>query len=815
MHLTESHINYIIRDIQYRGVVDDDLGEELVDHICTLVEQKMEEGERFIEAYENVRVSFGSTHNLQELQTQTINSSNYNTRLMFRNYLKIALRNLSKQRFYTFINVTGLAVSVTCCMLISLFVIDELSYDTFWQDEDRLYRTVRHGKYGDNEFHMATAPAPLGPALKAELPEIESVARFRTWGTYLVKTPNMTESIKESSLIFADPDVFELLNLKLLNGDAKTALTKSMNIAISETMATKYYGTPDAVGEQLILDGDEEYNVTAVFEDIPNNSHLNIDFIMAMEGMSQSKRTMWLSNNFFTYFKLKEGVNAKEFLGKLNNMADAHVSEQLVQLTGATFEEFKSNGNYMYFELQPISDAYLKSDFTFDIGTSGDITYVYLFTIIAVFILVIACINFMNLSTARSANRAKEVGVRKVLGSYKSHLVRQFLTESIILSIVAFFFSLVLMALLLPFFNSIADKSLSVPYDQPLFYLGLIMGSLLVGFAAGIYPAFFLSAFKPVNVLKGKLALGSKSGLIRSGLVVFQFFISIVLLVGTAAVYKQLNYIQNKKLGFEKEQVLMVGDAYMLGESLESFKEEVKNHASTKSVSLSGFVPVSGHNRSDNTFWKEGTEPTEDNMVNMQFWSVDEGYIETMGLTMLKGRNFNPDLASDSNALILNETAFKAYGLTWGENNIIENFDNDPQTGQADPNKTIKHKVIGVVKDFHFESMRLPIGNLALRLDRSTGLMSVRLNSKDLEASLSTIESIWKKFAPELPFNYQFLDSAFGEMYDNEKRLARVFTIFAGLAIFIGCLGLFALAAFMAEQRTKEIGIRKVMGASI
>lgn len=734
---------------------------------------------------------------------------------MLRNYFKIAVRNLTNHKFYSFINITGLAVSITCCILISLFVIDELSYDKFYKDGDQLYRTNRHGKYGDNEFHFATAPAPFAKALVDEIPEVERAVRFRNWGSYLVKTPEMTESYKETTLVFADPGVFELLEINVISGSPSEALAKPMSIALGESVAKKYFGSSDIVGKTIILDGDEEYQIGAVFEDFPENSHLNFDFMMTMLDMESSKNDVWVSNNFYTYFKVREGTDISTLGKKINEMSEAHLGPQLEQYTGHSMEEFKAAGNYMTFELQPMDEVYLHSNFTFDIGKTGDITYVYLFMIVAIFILVIACINFMNLSTARSANRAKEVGVRKVLGSYKSHLVKQFLTESVLLSGVAFIISVGLVAVCLPFFNQLADKSLSLPLNDPFFYLILLGGAIFIGFLAGIYPAFFLSSFKPVNVLKGKLSLGSKSGLIRSGLVVFQFFISIILLIGTATVYRQLDFIKNKKIGFNKEQVLMIGDAYMLGKQLETFKKEITQLSFVKNATVSGFVPVNGYNRNDNTFWEEGKQPTEDNLVSMQFWKVDEDYMETMGLNLTSGRNFNDDLASDSSAIILNQTAFKAYNLEPGKENWIQTFDFDPVTNTPIEGKFQKFKVIGVVEDFHYESMRQPIGNLALRLGKSSGVISARLNTTNYSEAISGIEEVWKKFAPQLPYSYKFLDSEFGEMYETERRLARVFTVFAVLAIFIGCLGLFALAAFMADQRTKEIGIRKVMGASV
>ncbi|HNP18398.1 MAG TPA: ABC transporter permease [Fulvivirga sp.] len=814
MTLTEEHINYIIKDIAYRGIVDEDLGEELVDHICSLVEGKMETGMRFIEAYDLTIKGFGSESRLQELQDQTIKYSNNNTKIMVKNYFKIAFRNLVNHKFYSAINITGLGISMACCILISLFVIDELSYDKFYTDADRIYRINSDIKFGENEFHFAVAPAPMGPALLEEIPEIESVVRFRSRGTYLVRTAEAVESIKENNLIFADPSFFTLFGIDMVEGNAKDALTEPMSIAISQSIAKKYFQQNDPLGQILILDGDNEFHVTAVYQDIPDNSHFKFDFIMPLETLEVSKDQIWVSNNYFTYFKVREGVNPNQLDIKINKMVEAHVAPQVKQFTGNTMDEFHSAGNYMDYKSQPLSKIYLHSPFNFDIGKTGDITYVYLFLIIAIFILVIACINFMNLSTARSANRAKEVGVRKVLGSYKSHLVRQFLTESILISLVAFLFSIVVVNIALPFFNELSGKSLSIPFNQPLYYLVFIATALFIGFLAGVYPAFFLSSFRPVNVLKGKLSLGSKSGLVRSGLVIFQFAISIILLIGTVTVYRQLQFIQNKKLGFNKEQVLLINDSYMLDDKLQSFKDEILKIANVKSATISGYLPVSGYNRSDQTYWPEGKEPSQDNLISMQNWKVDEDYLKTMGMELVWGRNFNKNLASDSNAVILNEKALTAFNLD-NKNGTILTFDFNSNTGDIIPNQYIKYHVIGVVKDFNYESMTQPIGNLSLHLGRSSSTMAVRLNTVDFQESINSITAVWKEFAPELALNYKFLDSAFEDMYRSEKRLASVFTVFAGLAIFIGCLGLFALAAFMADQRTKEIGIRKVMGASV
>jgi putative ABC transport system permease protein len=814
MTLTEEHINYIIKDIAYRGIIDEELGEEIVDHICSLVEEKMTKGIRFIEAYDSTIIAFGDEPRLQQLQDQTIQVTNNNTIVMVRNYFKIAFRNLINHKFYSIINITGLGISMACCLLISLFVIDELSYDQFYTDADRIYRINSRIKFGDNEFHLPVAPAPLSPALIDEIPEIESAIRFRSRGSYLVRTPEITESIKEVDLIYTDPSFFELFDVTVLKGGVKDALTEPMSIAISQSIANKYFNDENPLGKVMILDGNQEFHVTAVYEDIPKNSHFSFDFIMPIETLKVSKDQIWISNNYYTYFKIRKGVDPISLDEKINKMALAHIAPQVKQFTGNSMEEFHGAGNYMTFSLQHLTDVYLNSPFNFDIGKTGDVTYVYLFLTIAIFILVIACINFMNLSTARSANRAKEVGVRKVLGSYRSHLVRQFLTESILISLIASIFSIGIVVLSLPFFNEISGKALSLPTENVEYYFIVILISLIIGFLAGIYPAFFLSSFRPINVLKGKLSLGSKSGLVRSGLVVFQFTISIILLIGTVTVYRQLEFIQNKKLGFNKEQVLLINDSYMLDDQLQTFKKELLQIVSVKSATVSGFIPVTGYNRSNQAFWEEGKDPTDDNLVSMQFWQIDEDYINTLGMELVWGRNFDKNIASDSNAVILNEKAFATYNLE-KDNGTIVTYYFDSNTNSILPDQYSKYHVIGVVKNFNFESMTLPIGNLGLKIGRNRSATAVRLNTSDFSESIKSIESVWKKFAPGISLNYTFLDTAFEDMYRNEMRLARVFSIFAGLAIFIGCLGLFALAAFMAEQRTKEIGIRKVMGASV
>jgi putative ABC transport system permease protein len=534
--------------------------------------------------------------------------------------------------------------------------------------------------------------------------------------------------------------------------------------------------------------------------------------------LDEAKSTNFLSNNFNTYILLREGSNAKALETKLPGFVEKYIGPQAAQVISGEFtmEKFIQSGNKLEYTLMPLRDIHLHSDLIAELAPNSDITYIYLFAAIALFILIIACINFMNLSTARSANRAKEVGVRKVMGSMRKHLVRQFLTESILISVFSFLLAIGAAYILLPYFNQLSQKQLSIPFDQPELYGWFAVSSLTVGLLAGLYPSFFLSAFEPVKVLKGQLSLGMKSGLIRSSLVVFQFAISIFLIIGTITVNRQLDFIQSKKIGFNKDQVIMIGDAYALGDQLQSFKKEVLQNSSILHGTISGFVPVNVGWRNDNTFWPEGSEPTQENMVGLQNWDVDHDYIQTMGMNIVEGRAFSEKFPSDSSAVILSQTALKHF-----------NLENDPigkkisTFGENNPDGTINKEslqswtVIGVVEDFHFESLKENISPVGLFLGSSPGYVSFRFEAKNTQDVISAIEKTWKELAPGQPFQYSFLDSAFENMYSSEQRLGRIFAIFAGLAIIIACLGLFALTAFTAEQRTKEIGIRKVLGASV
>jgi len=812
--LSESNINFIIKDLNHRGIIAEGIQEELIDHVCTAVESKMEQGIRFADAYNEVLQSFGHEQGLQQTQNEVVRTENNYTSIMLKNHFIIAIRNLRKQSFYTLINILGLAVGIASCLVIVAYITNEISFDQHHADADRIYRVDCEIKFGPNHMRLAVSPGPLAEAFRADFPEVEAVGRFWNDGSMLIKRTD--QNIKEPLVVYADSSVFRVFTIPFIQGNPEQALRDPNTMVISKTAAEKYFPNENPLGQTLIVENKDAFKITGVYEDMPTTSYFRFDMMLALITHPYHKDPQWLSNNFTTFVKLRPGASAAQLEAKFPKMVDTYAGPQAKLALGSEFtmEKFRESGNKIDFSLMPLTDIHLHSDKVAELSANSSITYVYLFGAIALFILIIACINFMNLSTARSSNRAKEVGVRKVMGSLRTHLIRQFLTESILLSIFSFFIALAIAWMALPSFNELAGKNLFLPFGEPSFWLQLAAAAILVGFLAGIYPSFFLSAFQPANVLKGNLSLGMKSGLVRSSLVVFQFWISIVLIIGTIAVNQQLSFIQQKKIGFNKDQVIVIKDAYAMGDQVQTFKEEVLKDSKIMSGTISGFLPVSGTNRSDNTFWPEGVQPTQENLVSIQCWRVDHDYVKTLGMKIDAGRDFSAEFPSDSAAVILNHAALNLFGIdkdpigkrinTWGGNNQA-----------PDAVNTKKYTIVGVVEDFHYESLRQSIRPLAFFLDRSRGLISFRFQAENTEEVIKSLQGTWEKMAPGMPFAYSFLDEDFGHMYSTEQRLGKIFTVFAGLAIIIACLGLFALTAFTAEQRTKEIGIRKVMGASV
>lgn len=810
MKLSDEHISHIIKDLNYRGIVAEDVQDELIDHICSAVEGEMEKGIRFIDAYHHVLKSFGHTAGLRETQKQIIRTENNNPKIMLRNYLLVAVRNLRKHSFYSLINVAGLSVGLAICFIIVLFVRNELSYDKHFDHADRIYRINSEIKFGGNHYNMVYAPPVMAGTVAEEFPEVEAAIRFRERGSYLVKRD--VDNIKEDRVIWTDKDFFKVFSIPVIAGNSTTALAEPNTIAISKKIADKYFPNEEALGKTLILDNQINAKVTAVYEDLPANTHFHFDILISLEGLDEAKRTVWYSNNFQTYMLLREGTDIAQLETKLAKLVTDRAMPQLKEVLGGDFSMEK-----FVFSVQSVLDVHTKSSLQGEFEPNFDIAYVYLFSAIALFILIIACINFMNLSTARSANRAKEVGIRKVMGSFRSHLVRQFLAESVLLSAVSMALAIGIAYMMLPLFNNLSSRQLVIPFGEPIFYLIVLGTLLLVGILAGLYPSFFLSAFKPASVLKGNVALGMKSGFIRSALVVFQFSVSILLVIGTLAVYRQLSYIQNKKLGFNKDQVIVLEDAYALGNNRIAFRDAVMRHGKMESSTMTGYLPVSGSWRSDNPWWVEGRDPSaQENLVSVQCWRVDHDYIKTMGMNVITGRDFSLDFPSDSSAVIMNEAALKAFGFQGDViGSRIATF-GDGLGGEPDRNNLETLNLIGVVENFHFESLKQNVTPVILYLsDGPNGSISFRFQSKDTKEVIEAVETEWKKLAPGQPFSYFFLDERFSSMYASETRLGKIIGIFSGLAIVIACLGLFALTAFTAEQRTKEIGIRKVLGASV
>ncbi len=698
MNLSSDHIDYITKDLNYRGIVAEGVQDEMIDHICSAIETEMESGMRFMDAYYKVLHAFGHNSGLRETQNQILKTENKTVKLMLKNYMTIALRNLRKHSFYTFINVMGLAVGIASCLLIVLYITNELDYDNHHKAASRIYRIDTEVKFGANHLHMATSAGPLAETLKADYPEVENAGRFWSRGSMLIKRND--QNIKENDVVLADSSILNIFTIPFLQGNPKIALNEPNSMIISQRTADKYFPGENPVGQSLIVENKDSYKITGVYENMPATSHFKFDIILSLVSDQCHKDPQWLSSNFVTYVLLKPGTDYKSLNSKLPAMVDKYAGPQARAAFGDDFtmEKFRATGNKLDWTLRPMKDIHLHSDLTAELDVNSDITYIYLFGAIALFILAIACINFMNLSTARSANRAKEVGVRKVMGSLRSHLVRQFLTESILLSVFSFSVAIILGWLILPFFNELSGKQLFIPFATGSFWLVVIPTAILIGILAGVYPSFFLSAFKPINVLKGNMALGMKSGLVRSSLVVFQFSISILLIICTIAVNRQLGFIQNKKIGFNKDQVIVIKDAYGMGTQLQSFKEEILKDSRVLSGTISGFLPVSGTNRNDNSHWPEGKQPTGDNLVALQCWRIDYDYLKTLGMNIKDGRDFSNEFPSDSSAVILNEAAVKMFGYEKDPiGKKISRFAAGASSGGFDPNKFESFRIVGVV----------------------------------------------------------------------------------------------------------------------
>jgi len=700
-------------------------------------------------------------------------------------------------------------MSIAACLLIALYIRDELRYDKNWAYADRIYRITGEYKFEGKLETGADWPAPMAKALKTDFPEVERSGRlmphplFYCAGSNQVRRTDVIQNNYEEGFTYADQDMLDILQVPMIYGDRKHALDEPNTMVISKRKADKYFPNQNPLGKTMILNNDNNrtYKIGGVIQDFPSTSHLHYDFLLTMTGYQlwDNEQTTWEASNYYTYVLLKPGTNAAQFQNKLKLIINKYYVERMKAAGDPQADDLAKNARIL---AQPISNIHLYSYDIDDGLEKGDIRFVWLFGAIAIFILVIACINFINLSTAKSANRAREVGLRKVVGSHRGGLVKQFLTESILFSVLSFVLGLLIAVLLLPYFNTLAAKSLAIPWTA-WWVLPLMIGSaIVVGVMAGLYPSFYLSAFKPINVLKGQLSRGSKNSLLRNGLVVFQFTTSIILIIGTLVIYKQTHFMLNKKVGFDRDQVMLIQGTNTLDNKIEAFKNDLLKSSEIKSATIGDYLPIAGTKRDGNTFHKEG-KIKEDIGVSAQKWQVDYDYVKTMGMHVIEGRYFSKDMASDSEAMVINKTMAKKLGL---KNPVGQRIENGWQ----------KFTVIGVIEDFNFESMRQEVTPLCLVLSKySSTIVSVKISGADTKQAISYASNVWKSFSPNQAFRYTFLDESFANMYANVQRTGNIFTSFAVLAIIIACLGLFALSAFMAEQRNKEIGIRKVLGASV
>ncbi|WP_350286668.1 FtsX-like permease family protein [uncultured Croceitalea sp.] len=730
---------------------------------------------------------------------------------MFKNHLKIAWRSLRKQPFFTFLNVFGLAIGLCGTLLISLYSYEELNHDKMFTDADRIYRINADVKFGGLPEQLGEVSEPMAATLKHDFPEVEMTTRFRNNGSVLIRKADVTTSVKELQTTFADSTFFKLFDLELLVGNTQNALTQPKTMVLTKTAAEKHFGIYNALGQQMVLNNSETYTVTGVIDDLPKNSFLRDHTVfLAMVGYEYAQVGHWGSHNYFTFLKMAPSANMDNFQTKLQSMFGRYLIPWVQDYyPGMTEKSFKESGNYLNYSTMPLTDIHLYSDMKTELSPNGSIQNVYILSLIALFLIVLASVNFMNLSTAYSLKRAKEVGVRKTLGSRKKDLVRQFLTESNLICFISLFLAVGLAFIALPFFNDVADKAIAIPYTKPLFWIILLAACLLLGLLSGLYPAFFMSRFVPAKVLKGSGESNVGGSRVRNTLVIFQFAVSILLVVGTLVVYQQLDFIQKKELGFDRDQILVLEDINGLGNKVHALKGEVKKLGKVKNASLSGFLPTPS-NRNSSTFFKEGTMAQED-AINMERWFVDFDYLNTIGITLIAGRDFDPKISTDSTATIINEAALKVLNVS-AEQAIGLRISDDLEEGEA---TAAYNKVIGVVKNFHFESLRKDISALSMSIGRFPNALAVKLNTQNLDESLSNIETVWNTISPGQPFNYYFLDDSFNRSYRAEKKLGQIFTIFAALSMIIACLGLFGLAAFNAQKRTKEIGVRKVLGASV
>jgi len=736
---------------------------------------------------------------------------------MIRNYLKVALRSIFRNKLTAFINIAGLAFAMMCCILIWLFVSDELSYDRYHARADRTYRVTRNflNKDGVPNLHLANVAPPIGPLLKNDFGEIEVMARTINFGLVIGLEENgeLVKNFSENYLFVAEPDIFKIFDFEVTAGDKSTALTRPFTIMLSEKSARKFFGNDTAIGKRLRANNQFDLEVTGVYADFPAQSHWHPEYLVSFSTLENDNvygrkglETNWGNNAFGTYLLLEEGADPKKVEASLPDFMERHFAPFVKTNWGGTPDYKASKATTLF--LQKLTDIHLHSHLDDELEVNGNINNVRMMTVIGIFIILIACFNFINLSTARATKRSKEVGLRKVVGAFKSQLISQYLSESVLISFFSLVLGSVLAILSISWLNGFTGKSLSMdPVINWQLYAGLIGFAVIAGIFAGLYPAFILSGFKPALVLKGQQGSVKGKGLVRRTLVVTQFSISIVLLIATAITFQQLEYLNTRNLGYDKDQVITLLYYNEVDDSYEAFYNDLTKSAAVENVSRSSRIPTGRLLDSSGPPLITKGDSLINSSVTTKYVAVDEEFFRTYGMEIEAGRDLSKAIPTDDSlAFIINETAAKAYG--W--NKIDDGIDKDFSYAE------IKGKLVGVVKDFHFESLHQPI--IPIVFFARPGIysdLSIKISGNQVTQGLEHIEKVWKEFLPKRPFSYKFLSENYQHLYEEEQKQSQLFTIFSSLAIFIACLGLFGLATFNTLQRVKEIGIRKVMGASV
>lgn len=725
---------------------------------------------------------------------------------MWKNYLKIAWRNLTKKKIFSFINIFGLAISIASCVLICTYLYNELNYDTYSKNSKQLYRVELHLKDNGSVTVFPNVDVAVGNGIKEAFPEVTASTRLLPMPGIYMKYGN--NQFKERSLATVDSNFLKLFSIPLLEGDEDKALVEPNSAVISKAIAKKYFGNEPALGKTLELSGQTPLLVTGVIDKVPDNSHFHYDIFISTSTFPYAKAQTWGNVGWSTYLLLNKNTDVARLESKFPDLVREHIVPEIQHDMDLSLAQAQKSFEKFKFQLRPIKSIHLHSHTKYELEPNSDIRYVYIFGTLVFFILALACVNFTNLATASANQRSREVGIRKVLGSNRKPLIFQFLSESILIALLAMLLALALIYFVLPWFNQISEEQKTIWFFlQPLSLLFILSFTLFVGLLAGIYPAFFLSSFKPVKILKGNNGekTGSKS-LLRNGLVVFQFSISMILIIATAIAYQQLSYMQNKKLGYNKEQVILIPDSYLLGNNQQAFRQKLLQDSRISNVSISTGIPSTPNMQGSQVYSKGSQQEEAKAEIHTNIYNVDYAYIPTMGMHILEGRNFSKKFGSDSTAVIINEAAVDALG--WKKEDAIGR--SIVQSGK------MIYNVIGVVGNFQYSSAKEEIAPLLMRLNRyPNGTFIVKTNTSDSKAILAAIKDDWESFNTGGAFTYSFLDEDYSNLYKSEERKGQLFSVFSILAIIIANIGLLGLVAYTAERRTKEIGIRKVLGASV